>query len=498
MSSRLRLKIATRPKVRDKVVANCSLCGLDHTIVFRDLLRTINIQAEIGVGEYHCPSCFRSTEQYRHKCKLRSLSVIDKIVAGASARSQALWLDENYRSKTLEAHKAITSTDVFSAAVSAGIKTKFTDPVYKQAIKEARKHYWDKLGYRNTKTWSKDEFIIMAMREHGDKYDYSNVNYINIKQPVTIICKTHGPFIQRPSHHIFYGNGCPTCARKIELSKPQLEIYNWLMSLGYVVELNNTKLLDGLELDLFLPDYGVAIEYHGGFWHSYQSIETAAQKYRHYRKANLSLGHNIKLLQFFDVEWRDRRDIVESMILYRLKHTMRRIYARQCVWQQLDRSVASEFINLNHLSGYTYAENHYGLLYNDELVSVLSITNRGHYHELIRFCSKIGTSVVGALSKLLSKVDFDRLMTYADRRYSDASGYIASGFVLEKITRPGYYYWRNNKIYNRRKFQKHKLDKLLAVFDPDITEAENMLANGYRRIWDAGHFKLWLKKIKYK
>jgi len=493
MSPRLRLvNINKQPKTKDRVLVVCAKCGCNHNIVYAELIRTVNTQSAI-ISEYHCPKCFRSIPTYRERCRQSSISVRDKIVDGASDRSKKLWLNNDYKLKTLAAHRLATSTDEFAAAVSAGIKTKFTDLEYQESIRNARRRYWDKLSYRSAKTWSRDEFIAAAVREHGDRYDYNNIEYINVKKPIIIICRTHGPFVQRPSHHVFYGNGCPQCAKNIETSKPQIEIYDWLTSLGFAVELNNTSLLDGLELDLFIPSCNVAIEYHGGFWHSYKSLETTAQRYRHYRKASLASERNIKLLQFFDTEWRDNRDIVQSMILYRLKHAGVRIYARQCNWQRLNRSVARDFVNANHLSGYTHAEDHYGLLYNDELVSVISITNRGQYHELIRFCSKQGTSVVGGLSKLLSKITFGRLMTYADRRYSDASGYIAAGFILEKITKPGYYWWRNNKMYNRRTFQKHKLCKSLASFDPDKTEAENMFANGYRRIWDAGHFKLWLE-----
>jgi hypothetical protein len=98
---------------------------------------------------------------------------------------------------------------------------------------------------------------------------------------------------------------------------------------------------------------------------------------------------------------------------------------------------------------------------------------------------------VGGLSKLLKAANISNLMTYADRRYSNAIGYLNAGFKLHGITKPGYYYWRNGRIYNRRSFQKHKLPDKLAVFRHDLTEAENMFNNGYRRIWDAGHFRLF-------
>jgi hypothetical protein len=58
-----------------------------------------------------------------------------------------------------------------------------------------------------------DEFITKAKNIHGDKYDYSQVEYTNIKSPVKIICpkEGHGEFLQRAEHHL-NGAGCPICA----------------------------------------------------------------------------------------------------------------------------------------------------------------------------------------------------------------------------------------------------------------------------------------------
>lgn len=54
-------------------------------------------------------------------------------------------------------------------------------------------------------------FIPRAIEIHGDKYDYSQTQYIKAKEPVTIICKKHGPFTQRPQDHILKACGCPKC-----------------------------------------------------------------------------------------------------------------------------------------------------------------------------------------------------------------------------------------------------------------------------------------------
>ena len=57
---------------------------------------------------------------------------------------------------------------------------------------------------------SLEQFIVRAKEKHGDKYDYSQVKYVNMRTPVTIICPEHGPFKQKPLVHLS-GSGCREC-----------------------------------------------------------------------------------------------------------------------------------------------------------------------------------------------------------------------------------------------------------------------------------------------
>lgn len=67
---------------------------------------------------------------------------------------------------------------------------------------------------------TKDIFVKMARIIHGDKYDYSKVNYINARTHVTIICPIHGAFKQTPDNH-FRGNGCMQCSGKAKKTTEQ-------------------------------------------------------------------------------------------------------------------------------------------------------------------------------------------------------------------------------------------------------------------------------------
>lgn len=87
-----------------------------------------------------------------------------------------------------------------------------------------------------SKKLTTEDFILKARQVHGWKYDYSNVNYVDSKMKVCIICPIHGEFWQTPSNHISGGQGCPLCAKKHRI-------------------ISNTK-----KVDLFIND---AIKVHG-------------------------------------------------------------------------------------------------------------------------------------------------------------------------------------------------------------------------------------------
>jgi hypothetical protein len=65
-------------------------------------------------------------------------------------------------------------------------------------------------------------FIDKAKKIHGDKYNYSKVNYINNKTKIIILCDKHGEFLQRPTQHIVQEQGCPTCGVELSIEKRTL------------------------------------------------------------------------------------------------------------------------------------------------------------------------------------------------------------------------------------------------------------------------------------
>ena len=59
---------------------------------------------------------------------------------------------------------------------------------------------------------TKDDFLSDCKKTHGDRYDYSLIEYVNTQTIVKIICKEHGFFEQKPNNHINQKQGCPSCS----------------------------------------------------------------------------------------------------------------------------------------------------------------------------------------------------------------------------------------------------------------------------------------------
>ena len=108
-------------------------------------------------------------------------------------------------------------------------------------------------------------FVSKSTEIFGDMYDYSLVDYTGHDIPVTIICKKHGEFIQKPCHHLGM-KGCPTCA----LSKGELKIKRWLENnnISYIQQKQFDDCINEntgykLRYDFYIPEYNVLIEYDG-------------------------------------------------------------------------------------------------------------------------------------------------------------------------------------------------------------------------------------------
>jgi hypothetical protein len=252
---------------------------------------------------------------------------------------------------------------------------------------------------------------------------------------------------------------------------------------------NDRVVLEGKELDIYLPDHKLAIEINGAYWHSEQF---GKDRNYHLNKTIGCTAKDIQLLHIFDVEWNNsaKKEIWKSMIASRLYFT-KKIHARKCNLLPVQTDVAREFCELNHLQGFAGGGQKLGLFYNNQLVQLIIVGesrfNKSSQFELIRAVSAQGYTIVGGLSRLLSKIP-GSLISYADRRYSNGNSYRKVGFSESTPATPNYSYFINGNLESRMKYQKHKLAKILKSFDNTLSECYNMKMNNIYKLWDCGNY----------
>jgi hypothetical protein len=120
-----------------------------------------------------------------------------------------------------------------------------------------------------------EEFIEKSIKIHGDKYDYSKVNYYKAINNVIIICKEHGKFNQTPNTHL-NGSGCPKCYSNY--SKVQIQ---WLEFLEKYYNISIQHAMNEGEFrvpntrysaDGYCEETNTIYEFHGDYFHGNPKI----------------------------------------------------------------------------------------------------------------------------------------------------------------------------------------------------------------------------------
>lgn len=309
----------------------------------------------------------------------------------------------------------------------------------------------------------------------------------------------------------YYNTGCPECVAKTFMSKPEIELYNFLTKLGFVVEQTNRKVLGkGKEIDLYLPDLKFGIEYNGLYWHD----ENHKPQNYHYDKFVAAKNAGIQLLQVWEDDWQSRKQIILRALAHKLNRTGKlieiypelklaatKVFARKTQVAVLSTEQARSFLQSNHVQGFSSGSYYLGL--NDSNKNLRAVVvlrrERNEVLNIVRYATH-GT-VVGGFTKLLKYAERtyspEKFITFADHTVSDGGLYESNGFVADKELAPDYMYVVQGE-------RKHKFGYRLKRFrnDPELkfqeglTERELAALNNLPRIWDAGKTR-YVKEFRH-
>ena len=273
------------------------------------------------------------------------------------------------------------------------------------------------------------------------------------------------------------------------------EILKLIYSINPELKVLTRQVYCGFELDIYIPDKKIAIEFNGDYWHSTQFKD----KYYHVHKTNMCDAGGIRLIHIFEYEWRDdiKKKKIEQMIRDLLGQT-ERIFARECTIKDVTSEESEIFMQKYHLQNNAGSDIRLGLYHKEDLVAIMTFGKprftSDYYveYEMIRYCVKYGVNIVGGARKIfkhfVEEYNPNSIVTYSDRAKFTGKTYERLGLQLYGATEPGYVWVNNKEVLSRYQTQKHKLVQMGLASEKD-TEDDVMTNLGFLKIYNCGNAK---------
>ena len=342
--------------------------------------------------------------------------------------------------------------------------------------------------------------LTRLVGKHMKKHGIEHMDFISRYTGSTICCELH----EKLSKSTTESNKTMKFHNR---SKGELEIEQWLINQGVKIN-GRRKMVEGMEIDVYLPEHRIGIEFDGILYHT---EEYGKDKWYHLNKTDVCRRNGIKLIHVFEDEYNFHKDLVLKKIghIVGCCQKLPKIPARKCMVTEIPKTDALCFLGKNHLQGGGKSSVDLGAFYCDTLVGVMSFRKDGKDSwELVRFATDndcICQGVGGKLFKhFVRSFNPSHVKSFADRRWTiDYTNniYTKIGFNLEKILPPDYEYvgrgaeshYRQHK-FGFRKGRLMKMDRE-RILTPDMTEDEMRKRLGYRRIWNCGLLKyVWYRE----
>lgn len=269
----------------------------------------------------------------------------------------------------------------------------------------------------------------------------------------------------------------------------------------YVDLVFKDKIIEGFNFDFYFPKINLCIKLLSNF----KDCEINNSKNDNLFRSEI---RGFKIIHIFSEDYFNKKEIICSRIINLLNINKTKIGARKCEVYEIENKEASIFLDMNHIQGNIGSSIKLGLKYKGELVSIMTFgkkrknmgsVSKENEWEMLRFCNKINTSIIGSASKLfnyfLKNWMPDNIISYADKCWSnDINIYSKLGMKFIHNSKPSYFYIVGDKKIGRFAYRKDQL--MLCGFkdSKNITERTICLNNHIFRIYDCGTSKYeWIK-----
>lgn len=262
------------------------------------------------------------------------------------------------------------------------------------------------------------------------------------------------------------------------------------------VELGNRKIISPYELDIYIPDRKLAIEFNGTYWHS----SLHKDKYYHQQKTITCAKKGIKLIHVFEYEWKDviKQQIIKGIIL---NNNEKIVSDDTYISDTISESDVRLFLDKFHLNKYCKSEINLGCYSKKDnkllgIITFIKLDNGSKYeYKIARFCWATNIEVIGGLQKLfnyfLIKYKPKSVIVLVDISKFTGNCYLSLGFkpTNNPITEPSYVLWERitNKILSQYQIESN-------LFNEEQIMDKNNYIPDYYRIYNSGNLTLEWKK----
>ena len=333
--------------------------------------------------------------------------------------------------------------------------------------------------------------VCKVLREFGQ-------TWYRVKDLLNIEFIKHGPysFISRDQIPLIANYVINREHNQSQTSSGEKDVLNYIKSIykGRIIEHDRT-IIKPLELDIYIPEKDLAIEFNGLYWHSTSCVSPRASKYYHLNKTKNCNSKGIRLIHILEPNWINKNEICKSLISSALGVYNETINAADCECRRVNFQEYQEFIGRNSLKPIQKPSLMLGLYYNNILVQVASWKNTKKGFEMCDICSKNFTQIIGGIEVLINNSEIEEFHTYLNRDFEIEDPYIRIGFVIEDYINPIARFYNNKRdpILATQAY-KGNLIKLFEDYNEELPPIENLKHHGYFKVFNCGKIKLKYSK----
>ena len=307
-------------------------------------------------------------------------------------------------------------------------------------------------------------------------------------------CRACGTVNRKTLQAFERGSQCQRCF-PVGVSQGETEVAEWLRSLGVAVRTGARDVIGPKELDIFLPEHDMAVEFNGLYWHS-ELAPGGVDRRGHVEKTDAARAAGVRLVHVFSDEWARKREVIESMLLHRVGASPNRLPARGLRVVVPSVGERRAFFEQSHVSGDVPASAAFALADDRGIVCCLSIRKPRQKKwsgmaEIARFATRPYHHVPGGLQRLLKRAKeqaradgLSGIITYADRRFGEGEGYARVGFEPAGDTGIDYWYTDGSA----------RIDRFSVRAAAGLSERARAREAGLGRVWGCGS-RIWMLRF---